>query len=52
MMLAWYTLVGVPRAPGGNPALGFQANMVSITKGDQWFPSPTAAAAGIKHGST
>jgi outer membrane receptor protein involved in Fe transport len=51
MMLAWYTMVGVPRAPGGNPALGFQANMVSITKGDQWFPSATAAAAGIKNGS-
>ena len=51
MMMAWYTMVGVPRTPGGNPALGFQANMVSITKGDQWFPSPTAAALGIKHGS-
>ncbi len=51
MMYAWYTLVGVPRTPGGNPNLGFQANMVSITKGDQWFPSATAAALGIKHGS-
>lgn len=51
MMLAWYTMVGVPRAPGASPALGFQANMVSITKGDQWFPSPTAAANGIKNGS-
>ena len=51
MMYAWNTLVGVPRVPGGNPAQGFQANMVSITKGDQWFPSPTAAANGIEHGS-
>lgn len=51
LMLAWNTLVGVPRAPGGSPALGFQANMVSITKGDQWYASPTAAATGIKHGS-
>lgn len=51
MMYAWNILVGVPRTPGGNPATGFQANMVSITKGDQWFPSPTARALGIKHGS-
>ncbi len=51
LMLAWNTLVGVPRTPGGNPALGFQANMVSITKGDQWFPSATAARAGIQRGS-
>ena len=51
MMYAWNLLVGVPRTPGGNPATGFQANMVSITKGDQWFPSATARALGIQHGS-
>jgi len=51
MMYAWNLLVGVPRTPGGNPATGFQANMVSITKGDQWFPSATAKALGIQHGS-
>lgn len=51
MMYAWNLMVGVPRTPGGNPALGFQANMVSITKGDQWFPSATAKALGITHGS-
>lgn len=51
MMYAWNILVGVPRTPGGNPATGFQANMVSITKGDQWFPSATARALGIEHGS-
>ncbi|MBE7538194.1 MAG: hypothetical protein HS122_07265 [Opitutaceae bacterium] len=51
MMYAWNLLVGVPRTPGGNPTLGFQANMVSITKGDQWYPSATARALGIKHGS-
>jgi outer membrane receptor protein involved in Fe transport len=51
MMYAWNLLVGVPRTPGGNPATGFQANIVSITKGDQWFPSATARALGIQHGS-
>lgn len=51
MMYAWNLLVGVPRTPGGNPTTGFQANMVSITKGDQWFPSATARALGIEHGS-
>lgn len=51
MMYAWNILVGVPRTPGGNPATGFQAHMVSITKGDQWFPSATARALGVAHGS-
>ena len=51
MMYAWNTMPGVPRVPGGNPATGFRANMVSITKGDQWFPSATARALGITHGS-
>lgn len=51
MMYAWNRMIGVPRTPGGNPALGFQANMVSITNGDQWFPSATARALGITHGS-
>ncbi|HRE83258.1 MAG TPA: TonB-dependent receptor plug domain-containing protein, partial [Opitutaceae bacterium] len=51
MMYAWNALVGVPRTPGGNPSLAYQANIVSITKGDQWYPSATARALGITHGS-
>ncbi|MGH8019631.1 MAG: hypothetical protein ACREIA_15385 [Opitutaceae bacterium] len=51
MMIAWNNLNGRPRRPGGNPNQAFQANMVSITLGSQWYPTETAAAQGVEHGS-
>ena len=49
LQLAWYTLVGRPVS--ATNAAAFQANMVSITTGSQYYPSATAAAQGIKFGS-
>ena len=49
LQMAWYTLVGRPVS--ATNAAAFQANMVSITTGSQYYPSATAAAQGIKFGS-
>ena len=49
LQLAWYTLVGRPVS--ATNAAAFQANMVSITIGSQYYPSATAAAQGVKFGS-
>ena len=51
MMRAWNVETGRGRTPTGPVSPAFSANMVSITKGTQWFPSATAARAGIKNGS-
>lgn len=51
MMRAWNVETGRGRTPNGPVSPAFSANMVSITKGTQWFPSETAARAGIQHGS-
>ncbi len=46
MMYAWNLLVGRPRTAGGNPATGFQANIVSITRATSGFHRPRARASG------
>ncbi len=51
MMRAWNVENGRGRTPTGPVTPAFSANMVSITKGNQWFSSATAARAGIKYGS-
>jgi outer membrane receptor protein involved in Fe transport len=51
LMRAWNVETGRGLTPTGPTSPAFQGNMVSITKGSQWFPSASAAASGIQHGS-
>lgn len=48
-MYGWNRHVGIPKSP--TDSRPYEANMVSITIGRQWFSSNTAAEQGIEYGS-